>query len=443
MAGSPDWCWKTDMPNPLQAIRGMNDILPQQSPAWQFVEDGIRAVLEAYGYQEMRLPIVEKTELFKRSIGEVTDIVEKEMYTFTDRNGDSLTLRPEGTAGCVRACIQHGLVNNQVQRLWYRGPMFRHERPQKGRYRQFYQVGVEVFGLEGPDIDAELLLLTARLWQRLGLQQVTLQLNSLGTPQARTRFREALVDFLRARQDQLDADSSRRLETNPLRILDSKDAGTQALLADAPRLSDYIDSESRDHFERLCGLLDAAGIHYVINPRLVRGLDYYGRTVFEWVTDRLGAQGTVCAGGRYDGLVEYLGGRATPAVGFALGLERLIALLEQQQVAIPGNAPQIYMVTVGEQARQQGLLLSEQLREVLPALRIMTHCGSGSFKSQFKKADRSGARLALILGDNEVQQGRIGIKDLREQADQESVSFEVLPDRLAELFKITDRENLR
>jgi histidyl-tRNA synthetase len=422
------------MSTTLQAIRGMNDILPQQSHVWQFAEDSIRSVLESYGYQEIRMPVVEKTELFKRSIGEVTDIVEKEMYTFEDRNGDSLTLRPEGTAGCVRACIQHGLVGNQVQRLWYTGPMFRHERPQKGRYRQFYQVGVEVFGLQGPDIDAELLMLTARLWKRLGLRAVTLQLNSLGTAAARTSFRQALVDYLSARQQQLDDDSRRRLDSNPLRILDSKNADVQALLADAPLLSDYIDSDSRDHFARLCEQLDAAGISYEINPRLVRGLDYYGRTVFEWVTDQLGAQGTVCAGGRYDALVEYLGGNSTPAVGFALGLERLIALLEHQQVSIPASYPHLYIVTVGEQAERHGLLLSEQLREALPSLRVMTHCGGGSFKSQFKKADRSGARFALVLGDEEVAKRQAGIKPLREQIEQQTVGFAELPGRLAELF---------
>jgi histidyl-tRNA synthetase len=422
------------MSTTLQAIRGMNDILPQQSHVWHFAEDSIRSVLESYGYQEIRMPVVEKTELFKRSIGEVTDIVEKEMYTFEDRNGDSLTLRPEGTAGCVRACIQHGLVSNQVQRLWYTGPMFRHERPQKGRYRQFYQVGVEVFGLQGPDIDAELLMLTARLWKRLGLRAVTLQLNSLGTAAARTSFRQALVDYLSARQQQLDDDSRRRLDSNPLRILDSKNADVQALLADAPLLSDYIDSDSRDHFARLCEQLDAAGISYEINPRLVRGLDYYGRTVFEWVTDQLGAQGTVCAGGRYDALVEYLGGNSTPAVGFALGLERLIALLEQQQVSIPASYPHLYIVTVGEQAERHGLLLSEQLREALPSLRVMTHCGGGSFKSQFKKADRSGARFALVLGDEEVAKRQAGIKPLREQIEQQTVGFAELPGRLAELF---------
>jgi histidyl-tRNA synthetase len=422
------------MSSALQAIRGMNDILPAQSPAWQYFEDTVRSVLDTYGFQEIRMPIVEKTELFKRSIGEVTDIVEKEMYTFDDRNGDSLTLRPEGTAGCVRACIQHGLTHNQVQRLWYSGPMFRHERPQKGRYRQFHQIGIEVFGLDGPDVDAELLMLTARLWKRLGLQQVSLQLNSLGTSADRAKFREALVSYLQQHREQLDEDSKRRLESNPLRILDSKSPQTQSLLEEAPRLSEYIDAESQAHFEQLCSLLDAARIPYTVNPRLVRGLDYYGRTVFEWVTDQLGAQGTVCAGGRYDVLVEQLGGRTTPAVGFAMGIERLIALLESQHVSLPDKAPHVYIVAVGEQAQRHGLLLSEQLRDSLPTLRIMTHCGGGSFKSQFKKADRSGAHFALVLGDEELEQGRAGLKALREQTDQETVEFTVLPDRLAEIF---------
>ncbi len=422
------------MSSTLQAIRGMNDILPAQSPAWQYFEDTVRSVLHTYGFQEIRMPIVEKTELFKRSIGEVTDIVEKEMYTFDDRNGDSLTLRPEGTAGCVRACIQHGLTHNQVQRLWYSGPMFRHERPQKGRYRQFHQIGIEVFGLDGPDVDAELLMLTARLWKRLGLQQVSLQLNSLGTSADRAKFREALVSYLQQHREQLDEDSKRRLESNPLRILDSKSPQTQSLLEEAPRLSEYIDAESQAHFERLCSLLDAARIPYTVNPCLVRGLDYYGRTVFEWVTDQLGAQGTVCAGGRYDVLVEQLGGRATPAVGFAMGIERLIALLESQHVSLPDKAPHVYIVAVGEQAQRHGLLLSEQLRDSVPTLRIMTHCGGGSFKSQFKKADRSGAHFALVLGDEELEQGRAGLKALREQTDQETVEFTALPDRLAEII---------
>lgn len=418
----------------LQAVRGMNDILPRQSSAWQYVEDTVRSVLDAYGFREIRMPIVEKTELFKRSIGEVTDIVEKEMYTFDDRNGDSLTLRPEGTAGCVRACIQHGLIHNQVQRLWYSGPMFRHERPQKGRYRQFHQFGVEVFGLQGPDIDVELLMLTARLWKQLGLQQVSLQLNSLGTSSDRARFRDALVGYLQQHLDQLDDDSKRRLESNPLRILDSKSPQTQALLEEAPRLSDYIDAESKTHFEQLLGLLDAADIAYSVNPNLVRGLDYYGRTVFEWVTDQLGAQGTVCAGGRYDVLVEQLGGRATPAVGFAMGIERLIALLENEQVKLPDNAPHVYIVAVGERAQRHGLLLSEQLRDSVPTLRVVTHCGGGSFKSQFKKADRSGAHFALVLGDEELEQGRAGLKSLRQQADQEMVDFAALSDRLIEII---------
>ncbi len=422
------------MADSLQAIRGMNDILPHQSHLWQYVEGGIRAVLDAYGYREIRLPIVEKTELFKRSIGEVTDIVEKEMYSFEDRNGDSLTLRPEGTAGCVRACIQHGLLNNQVQRLWYAGPMFRHERPQKGRYRQFHQFGVEVFGLEGPDIDAELLMLTARLWRRLGLQQVSLQINSLGTVAARASFRDALVEFLRAHRQRLDEDSLRRMETNPLRILDSKNPDIQALLADAPRLADHIDGQSRQHFEQLRAHLDAAGVDYSVNPQLVRGLDYYGRTVLEWVTDQLGAQGTVCAGGRYDALVEYLGGKPTPAVGFALGLERLIALLEQQQSEFAGNAPHLYIVALGERAQRASLTLAEQLREALPRLRILTHCGGGSFKSQFKKADRSGAFYALVLGDDEVANQEAGLKPLREQSEQQNVAFAALPQRLAEIF---------
>ncbi|HED18667.1 MAG TPA: histidine--tRNA ligase [Gammaproteobacteria bacterium] len=422
------------MSNTLQAIRGMNDILPEQTPVWQFVENTLRDVLQNYGFREIRMPVLEKTELFKRSIGEVTDIVEKEMYTFTDRNGDSLTLRPEGTAGCVRACIQHSLINRQTQRLWYTGPMFRHERPQQGRYRQFFQIGVEVFGLEGPDIDAEMLMMTARLWRRLGLKQVSLQVNSLGTADVRANYREALVAYLDTVYQQLDEDSQRRLKTNPLRILDSKNTAVQALLEGAPVLADFLDEESRTHFRALCEQLDLARIDYIVNPRLVRGLDYYGRTVFEWVTDQLGAQGTVCAGGRYDVLVEYLGGRATPAIGFALGLERLIALLEKQGVETPDTSPHLYVVTVGEQAQQQGMVLSEHLRDALPGLRLVTHCGGGSFKSQFKKADRSGAHYALVLGDDEVQRRVAGIKPLRDREEQQTVSFDELNSRLADLF---------
>jgi histidyl-tRNA synthetase len=318
----------------------MNDILPEASSAWQHLESVLREVVHAYGYSEMRLPLLEKTELFKRSIGEVTDIVEKEMYTFEDRNGDSLTLRPEGTAGCVRACMEHGLLHNQVQRFWYGGPMFRHERPQKGRYRQFHQIGVESFGMAGPDIDAEMIFMTTRMWQRLGLEHVVLQINSLGTPAARSSYRTALVEYLGGRFDELDEDSKRRLESNPLRILDSKNPALQAVVDEAPLLPDYLDEESRQHFAGLLALLDAAEIAYEVNPRLVRGLDYYSRTVFEWVTDQLGAQGTICAGGRYDGLVEYLGGRPTPAFGFAIGMERLLALLQVSGVNPPDSRPQ-------------------------------------------------------------------------------------------------------
>jgi histidyl-tRNA synthetase len=347
----------------------MNDILPEASPAWQHLESVLREVVHAYGYTEVRLPLLEKTELFKRSIGEVTDIVEKEMYTFEDRNGDSLTLRPEGTAGCVRACMEHGLLHNQIQRLWYSGPMFRHERPQKGRYRQFHQLGVESFGMAGPDIDAEMIFMTARMWRRLGLRHTVLQVNSLGTPQARSRYRTALVEYFRGHYDELDEDSRRRLESNPLRILDSKNTVLQAVVDAAPVLPDYLDEESRQHFAGLLALLDAAGIDYEVNPRLVRGLDYYSRTVFEWVTDQLGAQGTICAGGRYDGLVEYLGGRPTPAFGFAVGLERLLALLQESGVDLPDGCPHLYLVLVGEQGRLRGLVFADELRDALPGLR--------------------------------------------------------------------------
>jgi histidyl-tRNA synthetase len=409
----------------------MGDVLPDDSGFWQYLEATIGTLLRGYGYREIRMPIVEKTELFKRSIGEVTDIVEKEMYSFDDRNGDSLTLRPEGTAGCVRACIQHGLLQQPGQRLWYIGPMFRHERPQKGRYRQFHQIGVEVFGLEGPDIDAEIILLTARLWRALGLDDdLVLQLNSLGTVEARATFRAELVAYLEARRDRLDEDSLRRLSTNPLRILDSKNPDMQALLEDAPALSDYLDDGSREHFAGLCRLLDRAGVAYELNPRLVRGLDYYGRTVFEWVTGALGAQGTVCAGGRYDGLVEWLGGRATPAVGFAVGLERLIALLQAREEPVPAPDLHAYMILAGQAATEQGLVLAEKVRDEAPGLNLLVHCGGGSFKSQFKKADRSGALYALVLGDDELAAGRVGIKSLRSDVGQESVAFDELARRL-------------
>jgi histidyl-tRNA synthetase len=409
------------MAKTIQAIRGMNDILPAETAAWQHLEETLRNVVHAYGYREIRMPLLEKTELFKRSIGEVTDIVEKEMYTFDDRNGDSLTLRPEGTASCVRACMENGLLHNQQQRLWYAGPMFRHERPQKGRYRQFHQVGVEAFGMTGPDIDAEMIFMTARIWERLGLGGAVLQLNSLGTLQARAAYRDALVDYLQASAEALDDDSRRRLDSNPLRILDSKNPDMQALLAGAPSLPDYLDDESREHFAALCGLLDAAGIRYELNPRLVRGLDYYSKTVFEWVTDQLGAQGTICAGGRYDGLVEFLGGRPVPAVGFALGLERLLGLLAAGGVDLPGNDPHVYLVMDGEQGAARGMVLAEELRAALPGLRLLVNCGGGSFKSQFKRADRSGAVFALVIGDSEAAQQQVVLKPLRSDADQESL----------------------
>jgi histidyl-tRNA synthetase len=406
----------------ISAIRGMNDILPDATPNWQLVEDVLRYLMQAYGYKEIRMPIVEPTPLFKRAIGEVTDIVEKEMYSFEDRSGEPLTLRPEGTAGCVRACLEHSLTYNQSQKLWYTGPMFRYERPQKGRYRQFHQFGVETFGINGPDIDAELILLTARLWQELGLtDKVTLQLNSLGELEARAEFRKALVSFLTDHQEELDDDSRRRLHTNPMRILDSKDAGTQAILDQAPKLPDYLDADSRTHFDGLCALLDAADIAYVVNPRLVRGLDYYNKTVFEWVTTELGAQGTVCAGGRYDGLVEQLGGSATPAVGFAIGLERLVLLLEAAHEPDPEPDADIFIMATGSGGTAVGLLLGEWLRDEMPDLRVVFNCGGGSFKSQFKKADKSGASVALILGEDEVAAGTVSVKWLRIEAEQQTV----------------------
>jgi len=419
----------------IQAVRGMNDILPDHTPYWQQIEGAVRDILAAYGYSEIRMPIVERTELFARSIGEVTDIVEKEMYTFEDRNGDSLTLRPEGTAGCVRAGIENGLLYNQVQRLWYLGPMFRHERPQKGRYRQFHQIGAEVFGLEGPDVDAELILMTGRLWRQLGIADlVELQINSLGTAAARAAYRDRLVNYLKEHHAALDEDSRRRLETNPLRILDSKNPDMQPIIGQAPLLIDHLDPESRAHFDRLVTVLEAAGLRYTLNPRLVRGLDYYGRTVFEWVTDALGAQGTVCAGGRYDGLVEHLGGRATPAVGFAMGLERLVALMESAQRARPADvAPHAYLALLGDSVQQDGLLLAERLRDRVPGLRLLTHCGGGGLKAQLKRADRSGAALALLLGENEVARGEVGLKYLRENNDQESLGEDALCRRLAAL----------
>lgn len=421
----------------IKAIRGMNDILPDQSPVWQYLEQTVSRVLRNYGYQEIRMPIVEQTDLFKRSIGEVTDIVEKEMYTFEDRNGDSLTLRPEGTAGCVRAAEEHGLLFNQTRKLWYTGPMFRHERPQKGRYRQFHQIGVECFGMTGPDIDAELLILTARLWKALGLApHVRLEINSIGTSEARKAYRQALVDYLSNYRDRLDEDSLRRLETNPLRILDSKAPETQAILQDAPDLVDYLDEASIEHFAGLKQRLELAGIEYTVNSRLVRGLDYYGKTVFEWVTDSLGAQGTVCAGGRYDGLVEQLGGKPTPAVGFAMGIERLVLMLETLErvpASVSGDAD-VYVMGMGEAGEAEALKVSEALRESMAKQVIVLHCGGGSFKSQMKKADRSGARYALIIGDNEVESRTVSLKPLRSEGEQQAVSQSELADTLTALL---------
>jgi histidyl-tRNA synthetase len=407
------------MSKAIQSVRGTHDILPGESARWQAFEAVVMQTMKSYGYREIRTPIIESTDLFCRSIGEVTDIVEKEMYSFADRNGDSLSLRPEGTASCVRAGIQHGLLHNQTQRLWYAGPMFRHERPQKGRYRQFHQFGVEAYGIATPDIDAELILMGARLWQALGLKDIRLELNSLGSAEARARYREVLVDYFQSHISELDDDSKQRLKTNPLRILDSKNPDMQALNNSAPNLLEYLDEESARDFEVLKSILDAAGIAYTINPRLVRGLDYYCKTVFEWVTDQLGAQGTVCAGGRYDGLVTQLGGRETPAIGFALGIERLLALQEQSGDQIVADELDVYMLLQGEGSEQKGLLLAEQLRNAVPELRLLTHCGGGSFKSQMKKADKSGAVLALILGEAEISADKVAVKHLRASAEQQ------------------------
>lgn len=391
----------------------MNDCLPTQSPLWQKLENTVKNVISAYGYNEVRMPIVEETNLFSRAVGEETDVVSKEMYTFDDRNGDSLTLRPEGTAGCVRSCIQNSLINRDEQRLWYMGPMFRHERPQKGRYRQFHQCGVEVFGLNGPDVDAELIMMTARLWRELGIDKhVRLELNSIGSQEDRADYRTALVAFLEQHIDVLDEDCKRRMHTNPLRVLDTKNPDIQATLGDAPRLSEYLGEESKAHFAGLCELLDAAGIEYTVNERLVRGLDYYNRTVFEWITESLGAQGTVCGGGRYDGLVEQLGGKPTPAVGFAMGLERLVLMLETLELTDVRRSVDVYVVTAGEGTMMAGMKLAEQLREAISGVRVMNHFGGGNFKKQFKRADKVGAVVALVLGENEVADNTVVLKDL-------------------------------
>ncbi|MGI2854597.1 histidine--tRNA ligase [Shewanella algae] len=425
------------MAKQIQAIRGMNDILPTQSPVWQKVEAVLRASVASFGYSEIRTPIVENTDLFKRSIGEVTDIVEKEMYTFADRNGDSLTLRPEGTASTVRAGNEHGLLYNQEQRLWYMGPMFRHERPQKGRYRQFHQFGVEVYGIKSADIDAEVLMLSASLWQKLGLtEHVSLELNTLGDSEERAAYREALVAFLEQHKDKLDEDSQRRMYSNPLRVLDSKDLQVQALLADAPALMDYLGEDSKAHFARLCELLEAVGIQYKVNPRLVRGLDYYNRTVFEWVTDSLGAQGTVLAGGRYDGLVSQLGGKETPAVGFAMGLERIVLLLETLELNADVAAEvDVYVTAMGDDCVIEAMKIAQELREKLPKLKVMSHCGGGNFKKQMKRADKSGAGFALIIGETELASNKVAVKPLRGDGAQQDVERQALADYLAELIK--------
>lgn len=413
----------------IQAIRGMNDLLPTESALWQQIEKIVKNVLNSYGYNEIRTPIVEETALFKRAVGEVTDIVEKEMYTFNDRKDISLTLRPELTAGCVRAGIEHGLLYNQEQRLWYFGPAFRYERPQRGRHRQFHQFGVEVFGLAGPDIDAELILLTARLWKALGIAEHThLELNSIGSLAARDNYRHALVEFLEQHKDSLDEDCKRRMYTNPLRVLDSKNPSIQELLNQAPKLFDYLDPESKDHFVGLCQLLDANGIKYTVNQRLVRGLDYYNRTVFEWVTNSLGTQGTVCGGGRYDSLVSQLGGRATPAVGFAIGAERLILLIQAVNTQLKSdNNIDVYMISSGNNTRVQAQKLAEKMRDVMPTKRIMTNYGSNDFKKQFSQADKYGAKLAIVIGENEILTNKVVVKNL-----QSGEQIEVEQDQVAD-----------
>lgn len=398
----------------LQTVRGMRDILPEQSASWQYIEATARQLFNSYGYKELRAPIIESTELFKRSIGDATDIVEKEMYTFGDT--ESLSLRPEGTAGTVRAGIQHGLFHNQQQRLWYIGPMFRRERPQKGRYRGFYQTGIEAFGAEGPEVDAEIIAIAARFWKQLGLQNVRLEINSLGSNEARQHYRDVLIDYFSQHHEQLDEDSQRRLHKNPLRILDSKNPAMQALVENAPNLLDYLDDDSKQHFEGLKARLEKMGIAYQVNPRLVRGIDYYNRTVFEWITEDLGAQGTICGGGRYDGLVKQLGGRETPACGFGIGIDRLQLLVEEQNLAPQNNQPHAYMVLAGEEAELLGIALSEQLRNAHPALKLTVNVGGGSFKSQLKRADNSGAAYALILGENEVKTNEIVVKALLSSA---------------------------
>ncbi|MGH8506631.1 MAG: histidine--tRNA ligase [Stenotrophobium sp.] len=424
------------MANLFQSVRGMNDVLPADAAVWQHLHRTAAEVFAAYGYGEIRMPLLEHTELFKRSIGEATDVVEKEMFTFDDREGESLSLRPEATASCVRAGLEHGLLHNQQQRLWYAGPMFRHERPQAGRYRQFHQLGVEAYGMAGPDVDVEIIALSARLFRRLGLGALTLEINSLGSAESRTQYRAALVTFLERHEASLDADSRRRLRSNPLRVLDSKVPATREIVQGAPNLLDHLDDESRGHFDGLQQGLADLGIAFVVNNRLVRGLDYYTKGVFEWTTQQLGAQGTVCAGGRYDGLVAQLGGAATPAVGFASGVERLILLLKAQDAAIPDSAPHVYFCWLGETAERAARRLAEQLRDALPGLRLVLHAGGGKLQGQFKRADRSGSRLALVLGDEETAGGNIQVKSLRDNSPQIVCGWPELPARLAGLLNL-------
>jgi len=420
----------------IQSVRGMRDILPDQSASWQHIENTARQLFNSYGYKELRTPIIEPTDLFVRTIGEVTDIVEKEMYTFQDRNDDSLTLRPEGTAGCVRAGIQHGLLHNQQQRIWYTGPMFRHERPQKGRYRQFYQAGIETYGIATPDIDAEVIAIGARLWKLLGIDMsaVRLEINSLGSNEARDHYRTILIDYFSQHEDQLDEDSKRRLHKNPLRILDTKNPAMKTLVANAPDLLDYLDDESKTHFEGLKQRLDSMGVAYQINSRLVRGIDYYNRTVFEWITEELGAQGTICAGGRYDGLVKQIGGRETPACGFGIGLDRLQLLLEEKNTVIPNQYPHAYFVLLGEKAELSGLTVAETIRNNHPSLRLLVNGGSGSFKSQLKRADKSDASYAFIIGESEAEAGEITIKPLLADSQQITEQVTLSQEKLADFI---------
>ena len=423
------------MAEPIQPVRGMNDVLPEARSAWAAVEAAAEEIFEAYGYRRIRIPAMERTELFSRSIGETTDIVQKEMYTFEDRNGSSVTLRPEATAGIVRAGLSHGLFHNQQQKLWCSGPMFRHEKPQKARYRQFHQLDVEAIGFAGPEVDAELIVMSARLWERLGLESPMLELNSLGTPEARVGYREALRAYFSGAREQLDAESLQRLERNPLRILDSKNPDLQTLIAEAPELTDYLDEDSRVHFERVQQLLDDVNVGYALNTRLVRGLDYYSRTVFEWVTDRLGAQSAICSGGRYDGLVAQLGGRDTPAIGWALGIERVVELIEAEGLQIVERLPHAYLTMAGERAQRMGFTIAEELRGRVPGVRLSMDCLGGSLKSQLRRADRSGARMALILGDDELDLGQISVKELREDTAQVMLTMDATVSALLRVRK--------